>query len=425
MRRYVVVLAVGLLFVKGALFGETGEEKNSQYWKTRYLSGSDYGSQYNVNHDMPENSIQNHESSPRTLFSWNTARNNSQHKSNGSTHFFSENSQNSVSNKAKNPRKDNIWWPWSNYEEWASSRKHDDLVNHTTQLPKTPFRHPSEPKKKKRKKKKSRKHKKTNINSTTQSSSENSPPKNMFFLPNSITNYDNNYPATNRDTSIPNKVKYESNIQPPRSNWDNNELDNEIHPRYNYYESIPLMNTKNIVFDKIKKHRNYDHFMKSYSSRNFTNDVNECLNDNGGCEGLCINTPGSYKCHCPDGFKLDMNKCVDINECLLRNGHGPCQDKCINEWGSYKCSCENIPGTRLATDGHTCEDVDECKEGAAGCSHDCINTVGSAFCLCPSGFILGMDWKTCSDIDECAVPEMQDNKCEKGCENTIGSYVCL
>lgn len=202
----------------------------------------------------------------------------------------------------------------------------------------------------------------------------------------------------------------------------------------------------------------------------FFTDVNECLIDNGGCEGLCVNTLGSYKCHCPGGFKIDGNKCIgeyqlscstgvtrsniytvfciylywnllfgdenklaldcsdsfsDINECLLRNGHGPCQDKCVNHWGSYKCSCEDIPGTRLAQDGHTCEDIDECKEQTAGCSHECINTVGSAFCLCPKGFMLGMDWKTCHDVDECAMEEMQETRCEHRCENTIGSYVCL
>ena len=52
-------------------------------------------------------------------------------------------------------------------------------------------------------------------------------------------------------------------------------------------------------------------------------------------------------------------------------------------------------GTRLAADNHTCEDVDECSQNNAGCSHTCLNTLGRAFCLCPSGFMLGTDWKTC------------------------------
>lgn len=49
------------------------------------------------------------------------------------------------------------------------------------------------------------------------------------------------------------------------------------------------------------------------SSSDLFSDVNECLTDNGGCEGLCINTPGSYKCHCPAGFRTDGNKCIGKN----------------------------------------------------------------------------------------------------------------
>lgn len=55
----------------------------------------------------------------------------------------------------------------------------------------------------------------------------------------------------------------------------------------------------------------------------FCVDVNECLTNNGGCEGLCINTPGSYRCHCPPGFMVADTKCegkiikhIDNNFCF-------------------------------------------------------------------------------------------------------------
>ena len=87
---------------------------------------------------------------------------------------------------------------------------------------------------------------------------------------------------------------------------------------------------------------------------------------------------------------------LDRNECLLRNGHGPCQDTCRNTQGGYTCSCDGIPGTNLAPDNHTCQDIDECKDNNFGCSHTCLNTLGTAFCTCPEGFMLKEDWKTCT-----------------------------
>ena len=37
----------------------------------------------------------------------------------------------------------------------------------------------------------------------------------------------------------------------------------------------------------------------------YCNDVNECEEDNGGCDQRCDNTDGSYVCTCNDGFYLD------------------------------------------------------------------------------------------------------------------------
>lgn len=126
-------------------------------------------------------------------------------------------------------------------------------------------------------------------------------------------------------------------------------------------------------------------------------DIDECSNNNGGCEKICTNILGSYYCDCPEGLRIgdDLKSCEDINECRLRNGHGPCQDVCTNTFGSYFCDCSNLTGTRLSSDKHACEDINECIEGKSGCSHGCINTLGRAFCTCPEGMQLGTNWKTC------------------------------
>ena len=54
-----------------------------------------------------------------------------------------------------------------------------------------------------------------------------------------------------------------------------------------------------------------------------------------------------------------------------------------------------MPGTQLAADGHLCEDIDECRTDNGGCSHSCLNTLGTAYCACPEGYMLTDDWKTC------------------------------
>jgi hypothetical protein len=73
-------------------------------------------------------------------------------------------------------------------------------------------------------------------------------------------------------------------------------------------------------------------------------------------------------------FSVQGTACPDVNECLLNNGHGPCQDTCNNLDGAYICSCEGIPGTRLASDNHTCTEMKGCKTDNGGCTHQCIDS---------------------------------------------------
>ncbi|XP_031838219.1 uncharacterized protein LOC116429422 isoform X2 [Nomia melanderi] len=142
------------------------------------------------------------------------------------------------------------------------------------------------------------------------------------------------------------------------------------------------------------------------------------------CDQICKQIDGKPVCSCYKGFRLEDNKCVDINECLLNNGHGPCQDTCRNTIGSYQCSCDGLQDSVLSADNHTCQDAGPCSVNNAGCSHTCLSTMGRVFCLCPDGFILEDDWKTCQDVDECVQPDLQTEMCRYGCINTPGSYRC-
>ena len=82
----------------------------------------------------------------------------------------------------------------------------------------------------------------------------------------------------------------------------------------------------------------HEGFILDPQTQTTCNDIDECQSeDNGGCNHLCINRPGTVLCQCQRGYTLseDGKTCVDDNECLLNNGHGPCQDSCSNTQGYY------------------------------------------------------------------------------------------
>ncbi|CAK1546756.1 unnamed protein product [Leptosia nina] len=147
----------------------------------------------------------------------------------------------------------------------------------------------------------------------------------------------------------------------------------------------------------------------------------------------CINTVGSYKCQCHEGFQtapINQQVCVDVDECVESPSGSLCEQRCNNVWGGYRCSCHR--GYRLNSDNRTCSDVDECTEFKSKnlCVGRCANEPGSYRCFCPSGYRLSEDKRSCIDIDECetgAAPCANGGKYEGAtdvCLNTRGGYRC-
>uniref|UniRef100_A0A8C6UAI8 Fibulin 2 n=1 Tax=Neogobius melanostomus TaxID=47308 RepID=A0A8C6UAI8_9GOBI len=168
-------------------------------------------------------------------------------------------------------------------------------------------------------------------------------------------------------------------------------------------------------------------------------DMDECLIYEGSiCHHKCVNTLGSFRCECFPGYVLqdDAVTCrtqckllyaeVYVNElvcdCLSENN--PCEQQCTPVGGWPQCSC--FPGYALATNGYSCEDINECLSAqACQLSERCVNTAGSYTCQrlisCPTGYHVVNDM--CEDVDECV---QRSHSCgpDLDCVNTIGSFRC-
>ncbi|XP_019899474.2 nephronectin a isoform X3 [Esox lucius] len=152
-------------------------------------------------------------------------------------------------------------------------------------------------------------------------------------------------------------------------------------------------------------------------------DLNECGLKPRPCKHRCMNTYGSYKCYCLNGYMLMPDgTCGNTRTCGMAN----CQYGCEVLKGEVRCQCPS-PGLQLAPDGRTCVDVDECVSGSAACPRfrKCINTFGSYICKCHQGFDLQyINGKyQCVDVDECSSGQ---SLCRgfSTCYNTPGSYKC-
>ncbi|XP_030630801.1 nephronectin [Chanos chanos] len=115
-------------------------------------------------------------------------------------------------------------------------------------------------------------------------------------------------------------------------------------------------------------------------------DVNECGLKPRPCKHRCMNTIGSYKCYCLNGYmQMPDGTCRNARTCAMAN----CQYGCEVMKGEVRCQCPS-PGLRLGPDRRTCVDIDECMSGKAKCPRfrKCVNTFGSYICKCHVGFDL-------------------------------------
>ncbi|XP_036887760.1 nephronectin isoform X3 [Sturnira hondurensis] len=160
-----------------------------------------------------------------------------------------------------------------------------------------------------------------------------------------------------------------------------------------------------------------------YAGKTCNQDLNECGLKPRPCKHRCMNTYGSYKCYCLNGYMLMPDgSCSSALTCSMAN----CQYGCDVTKGQVRCQCPS-PGLQLAPDGRTCVDVDECASGRASCPRfrQCVNTFGSYVCKCHTGFDLmyiGGKYQ-CHDIDECSLGQHHCSSSAR-CFNVHGSYKC-
>ncbi|KAH3747339.1 hypothetical protein DPMN_181764 [Dreissena polymorpha] len=206
-------------------------------------------------------------------------------------------------------------------------------------------------------------------------------------------------------------------------------------------------------------------------------DIDECGLKSADCEHFCENHPGYYNCYCYFRYRLndDRRTCSKVKDYCkeLRNL------TCYSEVRNKNAFCQCPQGFKLAADQQTCTvtkrireriilhsgcrnarrtinvpkaqhvpilkvhftvgcvcehgwtgvschvDVDERKENQLACNEttsNCLNTLGSAACVCREGYKKNIFSEICYDVDECKTSSI--NTCDQECIKSLGSYLC-
>eukprot|EP00933_Yihiella_yeosuensis_P011790 TRINITY_DN1194_c0_g1_i2.p1 TRINITY_DN1194_c0_g1~~TRINITY_DN1194_c0_g1_i2.p1 ORF type:complete len:938 (+),score=138.65 TRINITY_DN1194_c0_g1_i2:52-2865(+) len=147
-------------------------------------------------------------------------------------------------------------------------------------------------------------------------------------------------------------------------------------------------------------------------------------------EGLPACAPGYNRTKKSKWACTDINECSNLpwNNCTVAN-------PCVNTPGSYFCKCP----TGYNGSWPTCTDIDECtqKNAFGKLNHTCTlnakfgqvcnNTVGSFVCRCAAGwaptYAPNFTHLNCSNVNEC-IGRTHNCHVKGNCTDTVGSFTC-
>ncbi|XP_049760179.1 uromodulin [Elephas maximus indicus] len=144
----------------------------------------------------------------------------------------------------------------------------------------------------------------------------------------------------------------------------------------------------------------------------------------------CVLDGVATTCSCQAGFTGNGFLCVDLDECVTPEANNcSALSSCVNTPGSYACVC---PAGYRQTPGRGCVDVDECAEPGLSRCHalaTCVNVEGNYSCVCPAGYG-GDGWQcecgpgSCGPELDCLPAEGGARVCADPCQEhlTLDEY---